>query len=56
MGVLTNSAYRLTLLAVVAAVRHGCLPSYFPIETMRAWILWLNFIEKTGTNMIAINK
>ena len=42
----------LTLPAVVAAVRHGFSPSYFPIVTRLVWILWPSFNVKIGTSIL----
>ena len=38
-----------TFPARVAAVRQGCVPSYFPIATVRGVILLLSFKENIGT-------
>ena len=37
---------------LVAAVRQGCLPSYWPTVTRRGMIFWFNFRVKIGTNMV----
>lgn len=37
-----------TLFPLVAAVKHGCLPSYFPTDTKRGSILWFNLSVNTG--------
>ena len=42
----------LTLPAKVAAVRHGCVPSYLPMATVRAHILLLSRSENIGTSML----
>jgi hypothetical protein len=40
-----------TFPAKVAAVKHGCIPSYLPIATVLAHILLFNLSENIGTNM-----
>ena len=37
---------------LVAAVRQGCLPSYWPTVTRRGMIFWFNLRVKIGTNIM----
>lgn len=41
----------MTFPAKVPAVKHGCVPSYLPIDTVLAHILLFNFNENIGTSI-----
>ena len=41
---------------MVAHVKHGCVPSYFPMVDMRGFTLWFNFNVKIGTNILTVSK